>query len=157
VDRYTWVDLGSSYLPSELQAAFLYAQLEARQRVQARRAALWERYREGLEEWAAAHGVGLPRPPSHCAHPHHLFYPVLPSLEARQALTAHLARRGILAVFHYQPFHLSEMGRRFGGRAGECPVSERISERLLRLPLYVGLTDSEQAEVIEAIGTFDRC
>jgi dTDP-4-amino-4,6-dideoxygalactose transaminase len=154
VDKYTWVDLGSSYLPSELQAAFLYGQLEARERVQARRAAIWQRYREELGSWAAEHGVGLPQVPSHCVHPHHVFPLILPSCEARQGLIAHLAQRGILAVFHYQPLHLSQMGRGFGGREGECPVSERMGDCLLRLPLYVALTESEQAEVIQAVLAF---
>ena len=155
VDKYTWVDLGSSYLPSELLAAFLWGQLEARARVQARRRAIWERYRAGLGDWAAQRGVGLPHVPAHCVHPHHLFYLVLPSLEARQALIGRLAARGILAVFHYQPLHLSAMGRRFGGRPGQCPVSERVSDRLLRLPLYFDLRESEQAEVIEVVRGFD--
>jgi dTDP-4-amino-4,6-dideoxygalactose transaminase len=155
VDKYTWVDLGSSYLPSELQAAFLYAQLEARERVQARRAALCERYRRELADWATRFGVGLPQIPAHCEPPHHLFYLILPSPEARQALIETLAGRGILAPFHYQPLHLSAMGRRLGGRPGECPVAERVSELLVRLPLYNGMTDAEQAEVIEAVRDFE--
>ena len=155
VDKYTWVDLGSSYLPSELQAAFLYAQLEARERVQERRAALCERYRRELADWATRFGVGLPQIPAHCEPPHHLFYLILPSPEARRALIETLAGRGILAPFHYQPLHLSAMGRRLGGRPGECPVAERVSELLVRLPLYNGMTDAEQAEVIEAVRDFE--
>lgn len=155
VDKYTWRDLGSSYLPSELQAAFLYAQLEARERVQARRAALWERYRRELGDWALQHGVGLPQIPAHCEHPHHLFYLVLPTTEARPALIEALAGRGILAPFHYQPLHLSTMGRHLGAMPGECPVAERISELLVRLPLYTGMTDADQADVIEAVRDFE--
>jgi len=154
VDRYTWVDLGSSYLPAELLAAFLFGQLEARERVQARRAAIWVRYRAELADWAAQHGVGLPQPPPYCEHPHHLFHLMLPTESARQRLIEHLAARGILAVFHYQPLHLSEVGRRFGGRPGDCPVAESASERLLRLPLFYSLGASEQDEIIEAVRDF---
>jgi dTDP-4-amino-4,6-dideoxygalactose transaminase len=155
VDKYTWVGLGSSYLPSELLAAFLSGQLEARERVQTRRVEIWRRYREELSGWAAKRGVGLPQIPPHCAHPSHLFYLILPSIASRTRLIDHLARRGILAVFHYLPLHLSEMGRRFGGRPGQCPVTEQVSDRLLRLPLYWGLTEEEQSEVIERIREFD--
>jgi dTDP-4-amino-4,6-dideoxygalactose transaminase len=155
VDKYTWVDLGSSYLPSEILAAFLCGQLEARERVQTRRVAIWQRYQEELSGWAAERGVGLPRIPPHCSHPSHLFYLMLPTLASRTRLIDRLAQHGILAIFHYQPLHLSEMGRRFGGEPGQCPVTEQVSERLLRLPLYWGLTDAEQGEVIDTIQGFD--
>jgi dTDP-4-amino-4,6-dideoxygalactose transaminase len=155
VDKYTWVDHGSSYLPSEMLAAFLYGQLEGRERVQTRRIEIWRRYHEELCEWAAERGVGLPSIPAHCAHPSHLFYLILPSFESRARLIDHLADNGILAVFHYQPLHLSKMGRRFGGHPGLCPVTENVSDRLLRLPLYWGLTEAEQAQVIEALRRFD--
>jgi dTDP-4-amino-4,6-dideoxygalactose transaminase len=150
VDKYTWVDLGSSYSPSEILAAFLYGQLKERDRVQAQRARIWRRYREELSGWAADHGVGLPQVPPHSDHPSHLFYLILPSVASRARLIHHLARRDILAVFHYQPLHLSRMGRHYGGHPGQCPVTERVSERLLRLPLFWALTESEQTEVIEA-------
>jgi len=155
VDKYTWVDLGSSYLPSDLLAAFLLAQLEARDEIQARRRKVWHTYAAQLGEWAAANAVRLPVIPEHCAQPYHMFYLLLPSLEARQALIAHLRARGILAVFHYVPLHLSEMGRRFGGQPGDCPMTEDISERLLRLPFYNTLTARDQASVIDAICAFD--
>jgi dTDP-4-amino-4,6-dideoxygalactose transaminase len=154
VDKYSWVDLGSSYLPSEIVAAFLWAQLEAREVIQSKRARLWQRYREELADWAGARGVGLPCVPSHCQSPHHLFYLLLPTLRARDALIAHLAERGILAVFHYLPLHLSKMGRRYGGRPGDCPVSEDVSDRLVRLPLFNDLGEDEQGEVIEAVKGF---
>lgn len=154
VDKYTWVDLGSSYLLGELPAAFLCGQLEARERVQVSRAAIWSRYREELADWATQHGVGLPQVPPHCEPPHHLFHLLLPTPEARAGLITHLAARGILAVFHYQPLHLSAMGRRFGARPGDCPVAERVAERLVRLPLYTSLTPAEQGEVIEAVRGF---
>jgi dTDP-4-amino-4,6-dideoxygalactose transaminase len=151
VDKYTWVDLGSSYLPSEILAAFLLAQLESRAALQAARARIWERYREELAGWAEVHGVGLPHVPAGCVQPYHVFYLVLPDLEQRTRLIGHLKERGILAVFHYQPLHLSDMGRRLGGRPGQCPVTEDVADRLVRLPLFSGLTEADQADVIEAV------
>lgn len=154
VDKYTWVDRGSSYLPSEVLAAFLYAQLEERERIQAKRRHLFERYREGLSDWAAEHGVALPTVPESCEQAYHMFYMLLPSLDARQALIAALKEQGILAVFHYLPLHLSDMGRHYGGRPGSCPVTEDVSDRLVRLPFYNELTDAEQDEVIAAVRAF---
>lgn len=155
VEKYTWVDYGSSYVPSELQAAFLYAQLEARDRIQTERSRLWRSYFTELRSWAEACGVGLPHVPEHCSHPSHMFYLLLPSRQIRERLIEHLGRSGILAVFHFQPLHLSDMGRRLGGRAGDCPVAENVSERILRLPLYNGMTEGEQAEVVAAILEFE--
>ncbi len=151
VDKYTWVDLGSSYVLTDLMAAFLAAQLEERGSIQAARRRIWERYAEGLREWAEGAGVRLPIVPEHCEQAWHMFYLLLPSLEVRTALIEHLRARGILAVFHYLPLHLSEMGARFGGRPGQCPVTEDVSDRLLRLPFFTGLSESEQDEVIEAV------
>lgn len=154
VDKYTWLDIGSSYLPSDLLAAYLWAQLEARDTIQARRHAIWSAYRSELTSWAETHGVRLPVVPAHCEHPAHLFYLLLPSLDARQALLAHLRSQQILAVFHYQPLHLSDMGRTLGGQPGQCPVTEDIADRLVRLPFYFGLSDSDQARVIDAVRAF---
>ncbi len=154
VDKYSWVDLGSSYLPSEIVGAFLWAQLEAREAIQAKRGHLWRRYQRELAGWAEARGVLLPCVPPHCEPPYHLFHLLLPTLTARDALIAHLAQRGILAVFHYLPLHLSKMGRRYGGRPGDCPVSEEMSDRLLRLPLFNDLREDEQSEVIDAVKSF---
>ncbi len=156
VEKYTWVDFGSSYVPSEIQAAFLLAQLEARDRILADRGRIWRRYARELGDWAESHGVDLPCVPEHCSHPAHMFYLLLPSSAARDRLIDHLRERGILAVFHFLPLHLSEMGRRFGGRSGDCPVAESTSARLLRLPLYNGLTDEEQSEVVAAVRAFDE-
>jgi dTDP-4-amino-4,6-dideoxygalactose transaminase len=156
VDKYTWVDLGSSYVQSELLAAFLFAQLEARDRIQDARRRVWERYANSLGDWAKEHGVVLPIVPGHCDQSFHMFYVLLGSLEERTALIAHLRERGILAVFHYQPLHLSEMGREFGGRPGQCPVTEDVADRLLRLPFFTGLTESDQDEVLEAVRAFRR-
>ena len=154
VDKYTWVDIGSSYLPSEILAAFLFGQLEAREIIQQRRGAIWQRYGSELRGWADEQGIGLPHVPEECEHPAHLFYLILPSLDARKRLIEHLAQAGILAVFHYQSLHLSDMGRKFGGRPGLCPVTESVSDQLLRLPLYCGLTDSEQDQTIERVLSF---
>jgi dTDP-4-amino-4,6-dideoxygalactose transaminase len=154
VDKYTWVDLGSSYLPSDLLAAFLLAQLEARKRIQEKRRALWERYNEGLQCWAQNSGVGLPFVPAHCSQAYHMFYVLMPSLQLRQDLISHLKQRGITAVFHYVPLHLSDMGMRFGGSPGGCPVTESVSNRLIRLPFYNELDFEAQDRVIEAIEEF---
>jgi dTDP-4-amino-4,6-dideoxygalactose transaminase len=151
VDKYTWCDIGSSYLPSDILAAYLLAQLESHAQIQERRQTLWARYESGLAAWAAATGARLPMVPPECRHPAHIFYLLLPSLEARTALLAHLRERRILAVFHYLPLHLSEMGRRMGGQPGQCPVTEEVSDRLVRLPLFYQLTDDDQTRVIEAV------
>jgi dTDP-4-amino-4,6-dideoxygalactose transaminase len=154
VDKYTWVDLGSSYLLSDVLAAYLYAQLECRDRVQAHRAAVWDRYAHALAGWAATVGARMPVVPAHCEQTFHMFYLLMPSLETRTAFMAHLRARGILSVFHYLPLHLSDKGRAFGGQPGDCPVTEQVSDRLVRLPLYNDLTPDDQARVIEAITAF---
>jgi dTDP-4-amino-4,6-dideoxygalactose transaminase len=154
VDKYTWVDVGSSYLPSELLAAFLLAQLEARETIQARRREVWETYQGGLAEWAACQGVDLPCVPADCEQPYHMYYLLLPTLEARTRFIQYLRERGIQAVFHYLPLHLSDMGRQFGGQAGDCPVTEAVSDRLVRLPFYNSLTAADQQNVIEAVQEF---
>jgi dTDP-4-amino-4,6-dideoxygalactose transaminase len=151
VDKYTWCDIGSSYLPSDILAAYLLAQLESHAEIQARRHAIRSRYAEALAPWAAQSGARLPVVPDGCEHPAHIFYLLLPSLQARAALLAHLRTRLVLAVFHYQPLHLSDMGRRFGGREGQHPVTEDVSDRLVRLPIFFQLTDDEQARVIDAV------
>jgi dTDP-4-amino-4,6-dideoxygalactose transaminase len=151
VDKYTWVDIGSSYLPSDILAAFLYAQLEQRGRIQSHRKALWETYNLALADWAQKHGVRLPIIPAHTGQAYHMFYLLLPDLDLRQKFILYLRERGIYSVFHYLPLHLSDMGRHFGGKPGDCPVTEAVSDRLVRLPFYNGLSSSEQEQVIEAI------
>lgn len=154
VDKYTWVDIGSSYLPSDILAAFLYAQLEAREIIQSKRRRIWKYYEENLRDWAAASGVQIPTVPSQCEQPYHMFYLVLPSLQARQALITYLNTREISTVFHYLPLHLSPMGRQFGGKKGDCPVTEEVSDRLVRLPFYNDLTEVDQARVVAALKDF---
>ena len=156
IDKYTWVDVGSSYLPSDLLAAFLRAQLEHRDQIQSRRQQIWETYARELGAWAEANRVRLPIVPLECEQTYHMFYVIMPSVESRQALISHLAGYGILSVFHYLPLHLSPMGLRFGGRQGDCPVTEDLSDRLLRFPFFTGMSSSEQGQVIDAVRAF-RC
>jgi len=151
VDKYTWVDLGSSYLPSDLLAAFLYAQLEGTEKVQEKRRRVWERYYESLSDWADDNDVILPVVPSECEQAYHMFYLLLPSAEHREAVISHLKARSILSVFHYSPLHLSEAGRSFAARPSNCPVTEEVSDRLLRLPFYNDLGESEQGQVTTAV------
>jgi dTDP-4-amino-4,6-dideoxygalactose transaminase len=153
VDKYTWVDVGSSYLPSDLLAAFLLAQLESVEEIQAKRRRIWHTYHAGLGEWADKLHVRLPFIPEYCEQPYHMFYLITPSLEFRQALIARLRDRGILSVFHYLPLNRSDAGRRFG-RPTLCPVAEDISERLVRLPFYTGLDEADQRAVIDAVRSF---
>jgi dTDP-4-amino-4,6-dideoxygalactose transaminase len=151
VDRYTWTDLGSSYLPSDLLAAFLLAQLEARAAIQKKRKEIWETYQALLRPWAERAGVRLPSCPPHCEHPYHLFYLLCPSPDKRTEFIEGLRRKRILSVFHYLPLHLSPMGRRWGGRPGDCPVTEDVSDRLVRLPFYLDLGPDDQQRVAGAI------
>jgi dTDP-4-amino-4,6-dideoxygalactose transaminase len=151
VDRYTWVDLGSSYLLSDLLAAYLLAQLESRDEIQRRRHAIWSGYAASLATGASARGLRLPIVPDGCEHPAHLFYLLAPSLDARTALIDAMKARQILLVFHYQPLHLSAMGLSFGGHVGQCAVTEDVADRLVRLPLYFQLSDDEQVRVLDGI------
>jgi len=154
VDKYTWVDLGSSYLPSDILAAFLYAQLEAREQIQSIRRRVWEYYYDHLQDWAEEKGVQLPVVPSHCEQPYHLFHLLLPSLEQRQAFMDHLKAHDVSSVFHYLPLHLSEMGRRFGGKTGDCPVTEDVADRLARLPFHNSLTGEDLERVVRLVKQF---
>jgi dTDP-4-amino-4,6-dideoxygalactose transaminase len=154
VDKYTWVDIGSSYLMSDFTAAYLAAQLEAADRIQARRHAIWGAYAEHLAGWAAEAGVSTPTVPADREHPAHIFYLLMPDLDTRTRFIEYLRNRFIVSVFHYLPLHLSPMGMRFGGQPGDCPVTEDISERLVRLPLYYDMTVDDQRRVINAIRGF---
>jgi dTDP-4-amino-4,6-dideoxygalactose transaminase len=154
VDKYTWVGLGSSHLPSDILAAYLLGQLEARAEIQRKRQRVWQRYTDGLSAWATRAEVSLPFVPSHCTQPYHMFYLLMPSLDARQRFIAALRDRGIQAVFHYQPLHISPMGVQFGGRFGDCPVTEDVSDRLVRLPFYNELSESDQLRILDSITAF---
>jgi len=153
VNQYTWRDIGSSYLLADPLAAILLGQLEERELIQQTRRRAWTRYMQELQPWAVTHGVTLPTVPPHCEHPAHLFYLGLPDNSARSRLIAHLASRGILAVSHYVPLNTSPFGRQLGGRPGQCPVSEDISQRLVRLPLYNDISEDDIDSVIETVMT----
>jgi dTDP-4-amino-4,6-dideoxygalactose transaminase len=154
LEQYTWVDLGSSFLMSDILAALLLAQLEDRDVIQARRGQIWLNYSAGLQDWARQQDVGLPFVPAHCEHPSHLFYLILPSEAHRNAFVAQLSARGVGTASHYQPLHASLMGQRFGAATDDCPVAQDISRRLVRLPLYPSLSPEEQDRVIEAVQAF---
>jgi dTDP-4-amino-4,6-dideoxygalactose transaminase len=154
VDKYSWVDIGSSYLPSDMLAAYLYAQLEAREQIQSKRQQIWEYYHEHLQDWAEENGIRLPIVPDYCDQAYHMFYMLMPSLSVRQAMIAHMKERDIVTPFHYLPLHLSDVGRKFGGKEGDCPVTEDVSDRLLRLPLYNDLTQADLERIVGAIKEF---
>jgi dTDP-4-amino-4,6-dideoxygalactose transaminase len=153
VDKYTWVDVGSSFLPSDLLAAMLLAELEDRDWVWERRSTIWHRYADELADWSRTNNVQLPTVPEQCGSPHHLFHMLMPSEQSRDALIAHLRTSGILAVFHYQPLHASPFGRRLQP-VSDCPVTEDISDRLIRLPFYTNMDPADTEKVIEAVRAF---
>jgi dTDP-4-amino-4,6-dideoxygalactose transaminase len=160
VDKYSWVDVGSSYVMSDVLAAFLFGQLEQWENTQAKRKAIWERYDESLGEWAEARGSRRPIIPDHCEQAYHMYYLLMPSLEARTEFIKRLAEREIKAVFHYLPLHLSsfaesrELGAWSRERKAECPVTEDVSDRLVRLPFYTSMSEEEQENVVSAVVKF---
>ncbi len=156
VDKYTWKDIGSSYLPSDLLAAFLYAQLEAREVIQKKRRRIWNFYDQHLRDWAQEVGARLPTVPADCEQAYHMFYAVLPSSDYRDEIISHLKANGILSVFHYVPLHLSVAGKKFAARESHCPVTEEVSARLLRLPFYTDITPHEQGRVVAAVTSYRR-
>lgn len=149
VDKYSWVDIGSSYLLSDLLAAFLYGQLERHEAVQAHRRKIWEFYNGALADWATQNGVRLPVVPASCDQAYHMFYLLMPDLETRQAFITHMKQRSISAVFHYLPLHRSEYARRWDHMNYDCPVTEAVSDRLVRLPFYNTLQESDVQYVVE--------
>ncbi|NQU26387.1 MAG: dTDP-4-amino-4,6-dideoxygalactose transaminase [Candidatus Nealsonbacteria bacterium] len=152
VDKYTWVDLGSSYVPSEICSAYLYAQLEMVDTIAERRRQIHEFYRQRLEPLEAKEMLRLPHIPEDCRGGHHMFYVLLPDVATRDGLLAYLRSRGVHAVFHYVPLHSSPMGKKYGYRDGDLPVTEELSGRLLRLPFYHSITEQEQMQVVQAVG-----
>jgi len=153
VDKYTWVDVGSSYVLSDILGGLLLGQLEMHDEIQRNRARVWNRYAAELADWAAPRGYRLPTVPAHCEQSFHMFYLLL-TAEDRPRFIDHLKARGIQAVFHYQSLHTSPMGRAHGGEPGMCPVTERVSDELVRLPLYNDLSDDDQSVVIDAVRSF---
>ena len=151
LDKYTWVSRGSSYLLGEVPAGLLLANLRDREVSQRRRLEIWWRYHRELESWARQRDYQQPIIPDGCVQPAHLYYLLLPDLAERQAFIDHLKKASVQAVFHYQPLHLSPMGKSLGAQPGQCPVAERVANQLVRLPLFADLTDIEQDRVIAAI------
>jgi dTDP-4-amino-4,6-dideoxygalactose transaminase len=154
VDKYTWVDIGSSYVPSEISCAFLYAQLELLEEIAARRRASYEFYRSSLKPLEVEELLRLPRIPEDCRSNYHMFYILLRDRRARDELLSHLKSQNIHAVFHYIPLHSSPMGQKFGYTENDLPVTNDISGRLLRLPLYYDITEEEQTRVVDGIRAF---
>ncbi|HTX56039.1 MAG TPA: dTDP-4-amino-4,6-dideoxygalactose transaminase [Candidatus Acidoferrales bacterium] len=153
VDKYTWVDLGSSYVPSDMLAAFLLAQLEHREYVQQTRKRIWTTYFEHLESWAKSQGVTLPFVPVDREQSYHMFWMLLPTLAERTRFLSDLREQGVNAVFHYTPLHRSEEALRLGAR-GACPITESVSDRLVRLPFYNDLSATDQEQVIACVRNF---
>lgn len=156
IDKYTWVDYGSSFLPSELNAAYLMAQLDQADEINNARLARWEQYYRLLSPLAAEGRIELPVIPEGCVHNAHMFYIKTGDLEERQALIQALREQGILAVFHYIPLHSSPAGKKFGRFHGEDRYTTRESERLLRLPMYYSLTEENVNDVVSVIEEFYR-
>ena len=149
VDKYTWVDVGSSYVPSEICGAFLYGQLELLHTIARRRREIYQRYRRGLKPLEGAQLLSLPHIPDDCISNYHMFYILLPTAAGRDALLAHLRAAGIHTVFHYIPLHSSPMGRQLVGNDTHLPVTDDLAARLLRLPMYYEITPEEQERVVE--------
>jgi len=156
VDKYTWVDIGSSFLPGEVTAAFLAAQTDAAEEITGRRLALWDRYHAWAASYEADGALRRPVVPAYCEHNAHMYYMLLPSLQARTAFIAGMKERGVGTVFHYIPLHSSPAGLRYGRTHGQLPLTDDISERLVRMPLWVGLEehmDTVLGAAAEVLGT----
>jgi dTDP-4-amino-4,6-dideoxygalactose transaminase len=153
VDKYTWVDLGSSFLSSEINSAFLWAQLATADAITAQRMAIWEEYHRRFAELEERGALRRPVVPAECGHNAHMYYLLLPDRARRDALIEHLAEREIQAVFHYIPLHSSPAGRRYGRAAGELPVTDSASDRLVRLPLWVGMDESSVDRVVDGVAS----
>lgn len=154
VDKYTWVDAGSSYLPSELQAAYLWGQLECAQEITQNRLASWNTYREGLQALAQAGHIALPAIPANCQHNGHMFYIKCKNLAERTSLLAHMKQADILAVFHYVPLHSAPAGLQFSRFHGEDCYTTQESEKLVRLPLWYGMEPAVLQRVMDAVKSF---
>jgi len=156
VAKYTWIDIGSSFLPSEIIAAVLWGQLEARASIQAARWVVWRRYDASLRPLADDGVIGVPHIPAHCEANAHLYYALLPSEQARDALIADAALRGVQMVIHYVPLHLSQAGRRFGRTYGRLANTEDLASRLVRLPLWIGLDTAASDRVLSCFPMLSR-
>jgi dTDP-4-amino-4,6-dideoxygalactose transaminase len=150
VDKYTWVDVGSSYLPGEIIAAFLWAQMEEVDAITRRRLAMWHTYHQWFDEPERAGKLRRPIVPAHCVHNAHMYYVLLPDLARRSAVIERLKALGVHSVFHYVPLHSSPAGLKYGRAAADLPVTDDVGDRLLRLPMWVGMED-EQTKIIHAV------
>jgi len=154
VDKYTWVDIGSSWVLSDLLAAILWGQLQRTKEINARRVMIWNRYHSQLAEWAHEHGVQIPFVPEGCEHVGHVYHLRFQTGAQRTRFINHMKDHQISCVFHYQPLHSSPVGQFFGGRLGQCPVAENAGDCLVRLPLFNTLTENDQQRVIESVVGF---
>ena len=154
IDKYTWVNYGSSYLPSDMNAAYLYAQLEMAEEINAARLKIWNTYYEGLKELEEQGKIDLPVVPKDCIHNAHMFYIKTKDVEERTAFISFMKEKEILTVFHYVPLHTAKAGRKFGRFYGEDVYTTKESERLVRLPLYYGLTEEQNMYIIEQVKAF---
>jgi len=155
VDKYSWVDTGSSYPPSELAAAFLWAQMKQGEEITKKRIDIWNKYHSSFEDLEKEEKLRRPVVPSHCRHNAHMYYLLLPDLKVRNLFISYLKEKGIQAVFHYVPLHNSVAGKKYGRPEGDCPVTVRVSDCLVRLPLWAGM-DKETDMVIEEVRAFFR-
>jgi len=158
VDKYSWVDVGSSYVMSDILAAFLYGQLEKWKEIQKKRENIWKRYNEELIDWSEQNGVMRPVVPVHCEQAYHMFYLLMPSAECRSKFIAQLRDRGVMAVFHYLPLNSSTFALRMvekDWQKSQCPVTEDVADCLVRLPFYTNMSHDDQTRVIEAVLKFD--
>ena len=155
VDKYTWVDVGSSWVISDLLAAILFGQLSRADKIYTQRMNIWSRYHDELQTWAAKHDVTLPTVPEGCEHTGHVYHLRFEHGVQRDKFIEHLKQLGIYAVFHYQPLHLSTVGRTLGGQDGQFPVTESAGDRLVRLPLFNSLTSDEQTYIIDSVKVFN--
>lgn len=154
IDKYTWVDYGSSYLPSDMNAAYLWAQLEQADRINDDRLATWKRYNEAFADLEEQGLLELPTIPNNIVHNAHMYYIKLKDLNERQAMIAHLKERDILSVFHYIPLHSAPAGEKFGRFHGEDEFTTKESERIVRLPMYYGVSNKDVESVIEGVRSF---
>jgi dTDP-4-amino-4,6-dideoxygalactose transaminase len=155
VDKYTWVDLGSSWVLSDMLAGVLLGQLERIDEIQAHRRAAWNAYDRGLSVWAAEHGIRVPQIPARAQHTSHLYHVRMPSLDERTRFITHLRTHDVKAVFHYQSLHLSAIGEQLGGKVGQHPVTEDAADTLVRLPLHAAMTLPDAERVIDAVTSFE--
>ncbi len=151
IDKYSWVDIGSSYLPSEILAAYLYSQFEQKEKIQSKRKKIWNYYNKNLKDWADINFLQLPSIPKHCEQNHHIFYIIMPSNNSRDKLMYYLREKGIAATFHFLPLNKSKMGRQLSKNKYSCPVAVDLSLRLLRLPIHNNL----KTELIDLNHFFD--